>query len=312
MGVILVLLNLLLSTQHSEQPSTSQHRFFTREQASENRQLRFIPDLFERLPVDSVGVSKTWPPSMPSAENRKKRTYSLVVSYYGPTFSGGYEWNSNVELPTVRATLTTAIESSLEDLLRGEPHHRIHLQTAGRTDAGVSAKANVFSFVSRSSGKQRNLLLEKDLDEFQTNLNQQLAGSRMRVHEIQRISLCTIQSASVLYWSSTTTTSNIEGKDHVPGFSKAWKESLAACKCQDDYDEEEYPHCLLFTIRANRFLKRMMRKLINGLLLDHGCNAGGLLLDGKRRFTKRLSSLDRSGNHPAPSEGLCLWRAWSE
>ena len=389
---------------HEERSSLalSQHRFFRDQQQLDghHEQFQLVSDIFQRLPNPEIDISD-WLIGQFRGRNsndigrKRKRTYAMVVSYHGPHFPGGYEVNPNVKKRSVRETMTKAIEESIEFVFNdGAPshhcrrrHHPIHLRTAGRTDAGVSAKSNLFSFVSREHTganpqlrqNETDILLESDLSEFQIELNRRLQEHGMHVQLVRRVhdsfhatfstasrqylyilplhksistqtanefakalqgtmqsvavgkvqdykalssgkintkdSQCKILDSSITYWKPSL--SSIF--EPVPGFSRAWKE---AHKDRDikfgNGTEVHYPHCIVFSIHANRFLRRMMRKLINGLLLDvdntkdHAKEESILNKfrdDNKKlRFQNRLVSMDRSGNHPAPAEGLCLWK----
>jgi hypothetical protein len=134
---------LLLSTPPN--PLSSKHKFFVEEK--QLRQFHFVPELFQQFPITDVGVFAHYLPSN-HHELERKATCATTVSYCGPSFRGGYEWSTNADISTVRGTLTEALEASLESIARPPPRPAVQ-RPAGRTDAGVLAKANVFRFVSR-------------------------------------------------------------------------------------------------------------------------------------------------------------------
>ena len=122
---------------------------------------------------------------------------------------------------------------------------------------------------------------------------------------------------------------NEDRSDVVPGFGSSWKwhcndqqqrhlQEQEASSTQGAY---AYSSCMVFRVRSNRFLRRMMRKLVNSvlqeasLLLDEEEPACFSSLDGnddwKQRWKQRLELKDRSNCQPAPPAGLCLWRVYT-
>ena len=93
----------------------------------------------------------------------------------------------------------------------------------------------------------------------------------------------------------------------------------------DDHDDED-GCCLVFRIKSDQFLRRMMRKMVNSLVQE-GLDVVLMMMmmrmredvddvignnddddkDWKSRWMERIRSGDRSHNDPAPPEGLCLW-----
>jgi len=272
------------------------------------------------------------------------------MSYRGTSFPGGYESQTNLSAPTVRGVLTARLSEML-----GVPTSSLGLAVAGRTDAGVSAKANLFSFVSRTP---------IEIDKFVENLN--CKGGDMRAHTVVPVernfharfgtrgreylyvlplvpevcgteaaayahaintflesvvgesldyfgmskghvknSNCTLESASCWCYNSSGTvfrpTNQADG-EAVSGFGQAWRTVI---------QDNEKEHCLVFRFRANRFIRRMVRKTINSLLLeaDHVISKD-FPNNWPTRWKEQLKQRDRSGNTPAPSEGLCMWRVY--
>jgi tRNA pseudouridine38-40 synthase len=69
-----------------------------------------------------------------SAPERMRRTWKLVVAYHGARFQG---WQKQAEQRTVQGCLEAALST-----LAGE---MVHVQAAGRTDAGVHARGQLVS-----------------------------------------------------------------------------------------------------------------------------------------------------------------------
>jgi tRNA pseudouridine(38-40) synthase len=135
--------------------------------------------------------------------------------------------------------------------------------------------------------------------------------------------ICTIQQAGCwlyntdgdcLHYASSTASSNFIDKEVTPKFGETWREVLR----QDERNLCCY--CLVFKLKADRFLRRMIRKLINALLQETMriiSDYNTSLLDSdvigkeeewKNSLILRLEQKDRSNNPPAPPIGLCLWR----
>lgn len=127
--------------------------------------------------------------------------------------------------------------------------------------------------------------------------------------------LCTLQKARCFFFDPSGKClygpKDSESHDIVPGFSRSWKESITGGF------EGEFLGCLVFNVKSNRFLRKMMRKLVNGVLME----AATILhaepyLDvpvgtdpwWKNKWRRGLKKLDRSGNDAAAAEGLALWK----
>ena len=78
------------------------------------------------------------------AEWREQRTFRVEVAYLGPAF-GGWQWQPEpADHRSVQGTIQLALAACCEG-------HRPRLACAGRTDAGVSAAGQVFSFCAHLS-----------------------------------------------------------------------------------------------------------------------------------------------------------------
>lgn len=125
--------------------------------------------------------------------------------------------------------------------------------------------------------------------------------------------LCTFQLAGCWYYGSDKDEVSVQEKsDVVPGFGDCWNMII-----KREEQHNEYSGCLVFKVKSNRFLRRMMRKLINSVLMD----ASDVLEkyadqdermarkeQWKQKWRERVETKERGGNDAAPPEGLCLWR----
>jgi tRNA pseudouridine(38-40) synthase len=334
--IALVMLSLL------NQRSLSGHEFFT----GDEQQFEVTATLFQSLPQPETPLL---PPVVPHPNPSRKLnpTYAMVVSYSGEFFPGGYEINPQVSLPTVRGTLTKHVADALG-------RSSLTLATAGRTDAGVSAKAGLFSFVSPSLPSEFTVDVNKRLSVYGMKVQsiEQVSSSfhatfstkareylyvlplSNQIDEVYAANLCAtmnallqpaigrdvdyyalskgpIQTENTLchldkarFWYYDKSGQSDSDDDPVPTFSLCWKALQSSHTANNDYD-----HCLIFRVRANRFLRRMVRKMVTSLLqqaelvlLSKNSSQGW-----QNSWIGRLATRDRSGMEGAPAQGLCLW-----
>ena len=91
------------------------------------------------------------PPIHASSNEGSRVTWKLQLAYYGPHFSG-YAWQPSAP----KATVEQCLQSAIRPLHDGQSELR--LSCAGRTDAGVSALAQLVSFHSWSRLQERDLV----------------------------------------------------------------------------------------------------------------------------------------------------------
>lgn len=373
---IIAIEGLSLGQDHSF--DHQQHQYFRDTQLFTS----LVPKLFQTLPLPHNSMSPEIIPATVQPFN-KLSTFAMIVSYNGLSFSGGYEHNPNlspVHQPTVRGTLTQRM------VLAMNRKSKLHIATAGRTDAYVSAKAALFSFRTATTVLKDT----DDLNELRNQLNKESLNNDINVHSIFCVSssfhatfstksreyiyvlpfrnssdniayntilsyvadtllstlqnspldyfafssrkvktattMCTIQQAgcwfyntagSCVYYSACADKNETE--EVVEGFGDAWGKIIQ--------QQNEECGCFVFKLKSDRFLRRMIRKLINALLQEtsdvlsdyyDNSNNGIYLKDArfctakvdewKYKLIQRLEMNDRSNNPPAPPYGLFLWK----
>ena len=102
------------------------------------------------LPGDMPPTTPSKHPLAPPQSSGERVTWQLTVSYFGPAFSG-FAWQQSAPKPTVEGCL----QAALLPLLDGRSELR--LSCAGRTDAGVSALAQLVSFHSWPQLQEREV-----------------------------------------------------------------------------------------------------------------------------------------------------------
>jgi len=117
-------------------------------------------------------------------------------------------------------------------------------------------------------------------------------------------------------------------KDVVPGFGEKWKEHVtseilptsSSHQHNSDHKEEKEQftgQCLVFQLKGNRFLRRMVRKIVNSVLqeaedvVSFYCKNGTMTEELEKewihQWEERVQEKIRSGNGPAPPGGLLFW-----
>ncbi len=275
-----------------------------------------LPPLFTSLP-------RPPPPHLPSPKavnptSKKPRTWAVTVSYDGTAFPGGWEANPSLSEPTVQGELQSRLCMNLN-------RPKMTVSTAGRTDAYVSAKSSLCSFKSHNppdiialsdgriavhdifevdasfhpsfSSTARTYLYVLPLVEAQPSLAKFVDESLQRVkgtHDFFSLAygkvktattVCTLSSLRCVGYDPDGNPSS--GPDIVPGFGECWAKTSGE-------------NCLAFLVTGDRFLRRMMRRLVAeavecGLTQD---------VDGIMRVLERGK---RRGEICASPEGLCLW-----
>lgn len=92
------------------------------------------------LPGDESYIAPALPAEPPRYSHRPRTTWAMRVAYFGPAFRG-YAWQR--EFPD--ETVDGCLDAALKPLLDGKASR---LACSGRTDAGVSALAQLVSFTS--------------------------------------------------------------------------------------------------------------------------------------------------------------------
>lgn len=238
--------------------------------------------------------------------------YFITLSYDGAAYCG---WQRQPDTPTVQQ----AVEKALSTLLRSE----IEIVGAGRTDTGVNASKYVAHFDIEQAVAdcqqlvyKLNLVLPHDIAVQKVERVKDDAHARFdavereytyyisqRKNPFRRYSawqyyvpldveMMNVAAKSLLEWSDFTTFAklNSNNKTNICRVIKAeWRRS------EDDSD------LLIFTIRADRFLRNMIRAIV-GTLVDVGRGRYSAA-----DFEHILHSCDLSQSSAgAPAQGLFL------
>jgi tRNA pseudouridine38-40 synthase len=241
------------------------------------------------------------------------RNIRLLLAYDGTGFSG---WQRQGSLPTV--------QRCLEDALERIHKKKVILTGSGRTDAGVHAAAQTATFYTgiRGMGAERfvpalNGLLPRDIrvlearetrDDFHARFDARARTYRYRIiagrpalpqelryaHQLwRRPRLELLNGYARLLRGERDCSLFAVPRD--PSKSRSRHISQAWFFVQGD--------ALIFEIRANAFLWKMVRSIAGTLLHyeERGLSPGG--------FQKILDGADRRLAGPTlPPQGLCLWR----
>ena len=237
--------------------------------------------------------------------------YFILLSYDGAAYCG---WQRQPDAPSVQQT----VEQALSTLLR----EQVEVVGAGRTDTGVNASRYVAHFDSGNVkdcaqlAYKLNLILPKDV------VVQQVwrvgAEAHARFDAVEReytyyisqrknpfrrysawqyyvsldVDAMNLAAKSLLEWDDFTTFAklNSNNKTNICRVVKAeWRRS------------EDDPDLLVFTIRADRFLRNMIRAIV-GTLVDVGRGRYSV-----EDFERILHSCDLSQSSAgAPAQGLFL------
>tara|TARA_B100000131_G_C17948107_1_gene545287 strand:+ start:74 stop:799 length:726 start_codon:yes stop_codon:yes gene_type:complete len=235
--------------------------------------------------------------------------YKIDISYDGTNFHG-FQKQKNIK------TVQSDIERSLNQILNS-----YNLLYAGRTDAGVHAKAQVLSL-------KTNQLLDHS---FLVSLNS-LLGNDIKIKKIKKVNETfnpRFDAKSRMYKYFIQENKNAEpffrhyrhftnleldidklntlaklflGKKNFTNFSKLRKD-------QDPVREiikskwSRVDNLFIYTIEGNSFLHNMVRSIV-------GCQLGAL--DNKIVKNQLIASLKEPGksrfNYVAPPHGLYLWK----
>jgi tRNA pseudouridine38-40 synthase len=240
------------------------------------------------------------------------RNFRLAIEYDGTDFHG---WQVQPGPRTVQGILARALEKQV-----GEP---VKLIGAGRTDAGVHAIGQTASFTAGTAltadavARGTNSLLPSDvciMDAVEVDLDfdarRSCTGRTYRYTIIDRRSPLRERYAAVIKYKPKldpmreaaealigerdfTSFAVKNGRDGGP--SAICKLTTARWSVEND--------CIRFEVRADRFLRGMVRALV-GTMLEVGRGRFG-----PERMEDILRAKDRTQAGPAaPPQGLCLAR----
>ncbi len=240
----------------------------------------------------------------------KKRNIKMMIAYDGTQFSG---WQVQPEKRTVQKTLQNAVEQVLS--------HKINLYGAGRTDAGVHARAQGAHFFTKS-GIQ--------CDQLQKALNAHL-DTDVRVVSLENVALdfharYSAKWKEYVYTIDTGTDADVFSRlyawhcDYTLGLKSMQHVAAALCGEHDFAPfaaKREYRGGTVRTLmccavsrkerfirirmRANGFLYKMAR-FITGTLVRAGRDG----IDPKSVPDMFADSAFGSAGYVAPAKGLCL------
>ncbi|MDR1514621.1 MAG: tRNA pseudouridine(38-40) synthase TruA [Synergistaceae bacterium] len=259
---------------------------------------------------------------MTESETGNSLNYSLEVSYDGGCFAG---WQSQPDGAGVQDALERALRELGERGAPGMPRGLCRVNGAGRTDAGVHARAQVASVSLRHAWVPRRLVLA---------LNAHLpgalsvtraalvpAGFHARRSALSREYRYFIWNASTCYphirrcvlWRPGTRYDWVRASRAAEAFigRHDFRAFCRACDVPESTEREVIRSSLhirgnliVFRVEANAFLTNMVRIM-----------AGSLMEIARGRFDEaRLAHLlqggaSRSENAPTPSpSGLFLWK----
>ncbi|MFO7922605.1 MAG: tRNA pseudouridine(38-40) synthase TruA [Bacteroidales bacterium] len=239
-----------------------------------------------------------------------EQRYFIELSFKGTAYNG---WQMQPNAPSVQQTTQDALSLLLKE--------KIRLTGAGRTDTGVHASYFVAHFICKSN-------LPEPAAEIVRKLNHMLP------HDIAIISIFPVRpnnhsrfsalSRTYKYYISRKkdpfrqeTSYHLSALLDVNAMNRAAEELIkhndfrSFCRtnssvkthiCHIEYAGwEEDDNMLIFTIKADRFLRNMVRAIV-GTMLDIGC--GKLSETG---FRKVIEARDRRrAGTSAPAQGLFL------
>ena len=238
--------------------------------------------------------------------------YFIELSYDGAAYCG---WQRQPDAPTIQQ----ALEKALSTLLRAD----IEVVGAGRTDTGVNASYYVAHFdVAEPIADPKqlvyklNLILPHDIAVRRVRRVKNEAHARFDAREreytyyiSQRKNPFRRYSAWQYYVSLDVDTMNLAAKsllewDDFTTFAKLNSNNKTnicrVVKAEWRRDEND-PDLLIFTIRADRFLRNMIRAIV-GTLVDVGRGRYSV-----EEFERILHSCDLSlASAGAPAQGLFL------
>jgi tRNA pseudouridine38-40 synthase len=239
----------------------------------------------------------------------KKLRYFLDISYKGTDFHG---WQKQRNATTVQEVL----ETKLSQLLKVETH----LMGSGRTDTGVHAKQQMVHFdhealLTEEVVYKLNKMLPMDIAAHHLYLVADNAHARFDAisrsyeYHIHRLKNPFVNGQSYYFPAPLSiaalneASQYLRGKQDFTSFSKVHTTvSHFECDVMEAY-WEEHAEGLVFHVRANRFLRGMVRALV-GTLIEVGVGRQDptwikAILDAKDR---------KEAGRAVPSDGLFLTR----
>ena len=247
-----------------------------------------------------------------------RRTIRLELAYDGTDFAG---WQ--------RQAGDRSVQGELEEALGRMHGHPVGAVGAGRTDAGVHARAQVAHFHTDIAGipaprfvPALNRLLPRDLRV--TASSEAAAGFHARfdarLRRYRYFVSCGSSSADpfrLRYAHQLFRRPSAEALDAQASLLLGERDFDTFAAARDpSANRSRYVHeaswrwegpGLVFTVAANAFLWRMVRSLV-GSMLHFEAEAGGSPGRARALMAEALGARDRSAAGPtAPARGLFLW-----
>ena len=235
--------------------------------------------------------------------------YFLELQYDGAAYCG---WQRQPDMPTVQQT----IEQALTKLLRTPTE----IVGAGRTDTGVNASYYVAHFDAdvevdlQQLHYKLNMMLPKDIAIFSVTPVADGAHARFDARQREyRYYICPTKNpfrrySAWLYYVSldvekmNQAAAKLLEYDDFTSFAKLNSNNKTnICRVMDAHWSVETDGVLVFTIRADRFLRNMVRSIV-GTLVDVGRGRYSV-----EEFCKIVEAKDLSlSSAGAPAQGLFL------
>ncbi len=238
---------------------------------------------------------------------------ALLIEYDGTDFAG---WQIQ---PGVR-TVQQEIESALKIIFQ----EHVPVNASGRTDAGVhahgmvahvtlpeSASMSLDKLTQAINGNSGSDVVIRDIREIVDDFHARYAAlDREYRYTIFKRRTALHRNFSWFVWDDLDMTSMKRAAFHVIGnhdftsYSKRSDDVEHYRSIVDTCEFEEFEDKIIFTIRANRFVRGMVRSLI-GAFIEVG--KGKL---SEERFIELLNipTEENRAKYLAPAEGLTLWK----
>jgi len=238
------------------------------------------------------------------------RNLKLIIEYDGTSYNG---WQSQRDVPTIQDTLETCLAQIV--------NHKLPINGSGRTDSGVHALGQVANFRTSSSIalaqllRGANSLLPGDIlirhieevgDDFHARFS---AKSRIYEYHIWNAPLPTVFKRNYSWWIREeldvplmqNAALHLLGRHDFSSFRGADHEKIAPVKEVMHATVRREGAELIFCIRANAFLRHMVRNIVGTLI------AIGRKKLSEKDFVAILRARDRSyAGVTAPARGLFL------
>ena len=237
-----------------------------------------------------------------------KNRYIIELSYLGKNFHG---WQIQPNATTVQQYL----QESVSTILREE----VTITGAGRTDTGVHASYYVAHFDTETLldtdafGRKLNYFLSNDITifsvhksdpEFHARFNA-LSRSYKYICSLNKspflTDLCYSYQVSLDFEEMNTASALLLEYNDFTSFAKLHSDNKTNLCQIKEAKWELHGDCLIFTIKADRFLRNMVRA-ITGTIFDVGNGRIGL-----EEFKKIIEGRDNQlASASAPAKGLYL------